>query len=129
MTTSSALKKRFALFLFGCIPMRLALAALAYYGGKWVVNTMALIALIISIGFMIIFLGGFRTRGIETGGELIWWNAIRPIHAFLYLAFGIMVFSGMRHNAWKALLIDAILGLSAFLYYHSVNGNFAKIWH
>jgi hypothetical protein len=122
-----ALKKRFSLFLFGCIPMRLALAALAYYGSKWIVNTLALVALMISIGFMVIFLGGFRTRGIETGGELIWWNAIRPIHAFLYLAFGIMVFTGMRHHAWKALLFDAIFGLSAFLYFHFVKGDFDKL--
>lgn len=126
---NAALQKRFALFLFGCIPMRLALAALAYYGSKWIVNTLALITLMISIGFMIIFLGGFRTRGVETGGDLIWWNAIRPIHAFLYLAFGIMVFTGMRHQAWKALFIDAIFGLFAFLYFHGVRGDFAKVWN
>jgi hypothetical protein len=83
-----------------------------------ILRIMAIFATVISIGFMIIFLTGIRQRGFETGGQLIWWNTLRPLHALTYGSFALLVFFGDRfhttHIAWLALLLDFFIGCLAF---------------
>lgn len=102
------------LFLFGCIASRIAIAYIAYKYSN-VLIYMAYIALMISFGFVTIYLFDLRKTGLEVSGGNIWWNDLRPIHASLYFLFALLAFKKNKY-AWVPLAIDVILGLSAFLY-------------
>lgn len=104
------------LFLLGCIPTRIIIAYLAFYfkENKYVSNILSLFALIISLGFFYIYFSGSRKTGIETGGKPIWWNNWRPVHGTIYLLFAVFTLTNVK-NAWILLLIDVLIGLSAFV--------------
>jgi hypothetical protein len=105
---------RVILFLFGCILTRYALAFIAYkYHAA--LPVMGVIAIGIASGFLIIFFGGYRKTGREVFGDRIWWNSLRPIHAFLYLVFAWMALIGPKQYAWVPLVVDATIGLGSFL--------------
>lgn len=107
-------------FLIGCIGTRLLIAYLAYY----LIAKPALysylygaLLLIPAIGFILIYTNGWRKSGLETDGKLIWWNSLRPIHAALYIAAALcLFFDKTRFHAWKFLLADVIIGLSAYIF-------------
>jgi hypothetical protein len=115
---NKALQKRFLLFLIGCIGARFLFVYLAKIASLTFLKVMGIIALIISIGFISIYLFGLRKTGLETGGQIIWWNSLRPFHALTYAIFAYMALYGMQNHAWKVLLIDVIFGLAAFLIHH-----------
>ena len=102
-------------FLIGCIGARLLLAYLAYLYPV----VLGFVALVPAIGFTVIYLGGYRKTGLETGGKRIWWNHLRPVHALLYFTFALLAFwPKTRGRAWVVLVLDAVLGLAAHLYHH-----------
>ncbi len=76
-------------------------------------KVMAVPALAIAIGFTIIFIGGYRKTGIETGGRKIWWNSLRPVHATFYALFAYFAWKGNREVAWKLLAADVLIGVTA----------------
>lgn len=117
------IKNRIFLFLFGCIPVRLFLVFLAKYGDKQIKNILSIITFIIGTGFLTIYFGGFRKTGVETGGNIIWWNDLRPVHAIIYYGFSISNYYGYK-NAWQILLFDVFVGLSSFLIFHYRMGDF-----
>lgn len=121
------LQFRFLLFLFGCIPARLFLVFLAKNGDKLIKNILSLITFIIASGFLIIYFGGFRKTGAETGGTAIWWNDLRPVHALLYYCFSISNYYGYK-DAWQILLVDVFIGLSSFIIFHYRNNDFEKVF-
>jgi hypothetical protein len=121
------MQKRFLLFLGGCIPSRLLFAYLAKTGTIMVKNILAVISFLISSGFLFIYFSGIRKTGLETGGEPIWWNKIRPVHALLYYLFTIMVFFVNANEAWKIIVFDTILGFVSFIIYHYKKGDFSKL--
>ncbi len=106
------------LFLIGCMGTRFLLVYLAKNSSLLILKIMGLISIIISIGFISIYLFGLRKTGVETGGQLIWWNSLRPFHSLTYAVFAYMALTGMQQHAWKVLLIDVIFGLIAFLIHH-----------
>ena len=103
-----------ALFLGGCIPARLALAAAAYFAqGTWA--TLLGIALAaIAVGFMTIYVMGWRKTGVETQGRPIWWNHLRPVHAVFYGAAATALLMGENAASASLLLADTALGAAAF---------------
>ena len=107
--------KRTILFLVGCMGTRLAFVWLAKNANQPQLRVMGLIALAISFGFIYIYANGLRKTGIEVGGERIWWNDLRPVHAATYALFGYMALNGMSENAWKVLLADVSIGFTAWL--------------
>lgn len=114
-----ALQRRFLLFLVGCMGVRGLLVYLAAtVPGVWL-RRMAVPAAAIALGFIVIFLGGLRRTGLETGGAPIWWDALRPVHAALYAAFAYCAWTGRRGPAWKLLLADVLLGLLSFVTFHA----------
>jgi hypothetical protein len=123
----NSVQKRFLLFLFGCIPSRLFLVFLAKYGDKTVRNILSIITFMIGTGFMFIYIGGLRKTGLETGGDVIWWNDLRPIHSLLYYGFSILTYYNYK-NAWQLLLLDVIIGLSAFLIFHYRMNDIPKVF-
>lgn len=124
----SNIQKRFFLFLLGCIPSRLLLSYLAFvstiHDSIRIVLSVLLIS--ISIGFMYIYIGGLRKTGLETMGQSIWWNSLRPLHSVLYGASGITLLCRLFGNTYNIvssalLIIDTIIGLIAFIMFHYGN--------
>ena len=69
---------------------------------------MGYLALVMAAGFIYIFLTGSRKTGMETFGDKIWWNDLRPVHALMY---GLFAYNAINKNqkAWIFLLIDVTL--------------------
>lgn len=118
------IQKRFALFLIGCIGTRALATYLATI--KSFQHVLGIVALIISIGFLTIYLTDSRKTGGEVFGQQIWWNQLRPVHSLLFFITAIMLFQSLT-NAWVPLAADTALGLGAFLYYHYSESNFEKL--
>jgi hypothetical protein len=126
MSSPEDLRKRFALFLVGCIGIRTALVYIAKNNSNEnILKIMGIIALLIAISFLYLFFSNSRTSGLEVFGDKIWWNNLRPVHAILYIAFAYSAFT-CNKSAWVFLALDVIIGLISFIIFHSVNGNFTK---
>ena len=123
------IQKRFLLFLIGCIGARSSLVYVAknYSTQKQIKNLLLIFSLLVSIGFLVIYFTGIRQTGAETLGDKIWWNQLRPVHALLYLSFAVSLYKDYKF-AWVFLLVDVILGLSAFSFHHYSEGNFSKLF-
>ena len=124
----SPIQKRFLLFLLLCIPARLGLTALAKFIPLNYLPVMGVVYLVIGVSFLYLNLFNKRLTGVETGGDIIWWNDLRPVHGFLAIIFAILAISKVR-DAWIVLLVDTLIGLIAFLVYHSLNKNICKIFN
>lgn len=111
------IQKRILLFLFGCIPTRLAFVYIAKNISLQYLPLLGYLALLPAIGFIYLYLSGTRKTGPETFGDRIWWNQLRPIHALFYLLFAYNAINKVR-NAWIYLMYDVILGLFSFLIFH-----------
>lgn len=120
------IQKRFLLFIFGCISIRLLFVYIAKTVDKSYLPILGLLALIPAIGFFYIFFTKSRETGPEVFGEKIWWNNLRILHGLLYLIFAILAITRQSY-AWIPLLIDVSIGLLSFLYFHYSNGNFNKL--
>ena len=120
------IQKSFLLFLFGCIPTRLALVYLAKNISINYLPILGYITLIIGISFAYLFLSGTRQTGVEVFGDKIWWNNLRPIHATFYLIFSYYAINKMREG-WIYLLVDVIFGLFSFLIFHYINNDFKNL--
>ncbi len=110
-------------FLIGCIGTRTLFVLLAKFLDKKYLPYMGYLGLIIAIGFSIIFITGARETGPEVFGDKIWWNNLRPVHALLYFLFAYLAIT-QNDYAWIPLLIDVLFGLTSFLIFHKVDGNF-----
>jgi hypothetical protein len=121
------IQKRFLLFLIGCIGSRTLFAILAKNISVNYLPVLGYIALLPAIGFIYIYVSGSRKTGVEVGGEKIWWNDLRPIHALLYLLFA---YNAIYKNAdsWKYLAVDVVIGLVSFLIHHVYVGSFSKLF-
>ena len=116
--------KRLFLFLFGCIPTRLFITYLAKTQLEFL-KYMSIPAILIAAGFASIYIFKLRETGREVFGAKIWWNNLRPIHAFLWGAFAISAFKGFK-DAWKILLVDTLFGLISFIIFHTHSGTFKR---
>jgi hypothetical protein len=116
------IQTRFLLFIFGCILVRTVLVIIAKNNIEYL-PLMGIPALAIASGFFYIYATNSRKTGGEVFGDEIWWNDLRPVHGLLYTIFGIMA---IQHNpnSWIILLLDVVIGLSAFLHFHYIEGNF-----
>ena len=108
---------RLLLFLIGCIGVRALFAYYAKIAAPETLRILGYIALLPAIGFFVIYFGGFRKTGLETGGEPIWWNNLRPVHALLYSFFA---FNAIEKNpsSWMYLFVDVVFGLTSFIAHH-----------
>ena len=114
--TDPRLIARAWLFLCGCIGARLLLTYIAYRIEEvWILG---LLYLGISGGMLFYYFTGTRPTGPEVMGGSIWWNTIRPLHAFLYLQFAAFSFTkSYSKYAWRWLALDTFIGLMVFLSY------------
>ena len=111
---------RILLFLFGCMGARFGLGFFVKVHPKSIKNILAVFLLLLSLGFMFIYLTGIRQTGIEVFGDKIWWNNLRPLHSFLYLLASGLVFFEIN-TAHLVIYLDTIIGLLAFTCYHIQN--------
>ncbi len=119
------IQKRFLLFLVGCIGFRILLVYLAKTVSKTYLLYMGYIAILIGLGFLMIYFTGMRKTGAETFGDKIWWNDLRPVHGLLYLLFAYNAIRGNKEDAWKFLAVDVVIGLVSFLWFH--RGDFKRV--
>ena len=121
------IQKRFLLFLFGCIVVRFLFVVVAIKVNKKYLPYLGMLSILPAIGFIYIYLGGYRKTGGETFGQKIWWNNLRPVHAILYLTFAYLAIN-KSSQSYKPLLIDVLVGLLSFLIYHYTIGSFSKLF-
>jgi len=107
-------QKIFLLFSI-CILVRTFFVIIVNKIDKKYLPYLGLLALLPAFGFLYFIFIGTRKKGAL--GQKIWWNNLRPIHAMLYLTFAYLAIN-RRKDSYKPLLIDVIIGLSGFLYYH-----------
>jgi len=119
------IQKRFLLFIFGCILVRTVLVIIAKNNIDYL-PLLGKIAFLPAFGFFYIYFTNSRQTGAEVFGNKIWWNDLRPIHGTLYLLFAILALQS-NPNSWIILMLDVIIGLSAFLLFHYKEGNFEKL--
>ena len=121
------IQKRFLLFIFGCIGLRILFVVIAKNIDIKLLPYLGYLALLMSTGFIYIFLTGSRKTGAEVFGGKIWWNDLRPLPALMYSLFAYNAIN-KNPNSWMFLLIDVIIGLISFLFFHYINGDFSKLW-
>jgi hypothetical protein len=119
------LQRRFILFIFGCILVRLILVYLSKTYMEYL-PFFGVLALMAVVGWINVLFFNERNTGPEVMGGKIWWNKVRPVHTVLFSIFGILALQKNK-SAWMFLLIDTFIGLSAFLMYHYTVGNFSKL--
>jgi hypothetical protein len=112
------LGQRKALFLTGCMGTRVLLVVLAATLPLRWLRVLGVLGGAVAAWFTVIYAGKLRPSGAETGGQPIWWNSLRPVHAMLYAAFAYCAWVGNRRGAWTALLVDVIIGFAAFVHQH-----------
>lgn len=109
-------------FLVGCLGLRSLLAYSVSAFTQWKLLFSILVGSI-GLGFTIIYLGGLRNVGAETGGQIIWWNSIRPIHALLYLTASYMIFREKFTTASSILYFDTFIGFIVFILHRGLKLN------
>jgi hypothetical protein len=122
----NSIQKRFLLFIFACIPSRLALAALAKYIPNAYLPYLGYLALLPAFSFLYLFFSGKRTIGFETQGAPIWWTKFRLFHGLMYLLFAFYAIQKYS-NAYKIIVVDTIVGLVLFLIHHYESGSFSQL--
>jgi len=110
-------QKRLMLFLLLCIPARILITYIVKNVDKQYLPYLAMIGLLISGGFIFIYLFDYRKTGAEVFGDKIWWNDLRPVHGSLYLMFALLAFKKNKY-AWIPLAVDVVIGFTAFMIYH-----------
>jgi len=70
-------------------------------------------------------LNAYLKRGAAAPGAIFgtraWWNGLRPVHAALYMAFGVLAIARVR-LAWTLLAADVAIGVVAFVAHYYVLG-------
>lgn len=130
----SLTQKRFAMFLIGCIPVRLFFVWLAYNLARnniKLFKKLAYLLLIPTLGFSIIYFFKLRNTSALIDNNAAWWDYLRPIHSLLYgLTFLMAISNNKEHNenAWIPLLIDVTIGFIAFINFHNKQKSFSKLF-
>ena len=123
------IQQRFVRFLGLCIPTRFGISYLAKtQKNEYVINFLAIICLIMGLGFLKIYFFGSETADnqLEWAEGKVWWNNLRILHGFLYVLFAVLVFL-KKDNAWMIIFLDTIIGLISFFNYHISNKNIQKL--
>lgn len=105
--------KKIVLFVFGCLLVRLSFVLIAKNINKKMLPLLGKIAIILAIGFLVLYLGDLRQKGALN--QKAWWNNLRPLHSILYFTFAYLALN-KNDKAYIPLLLDVIIGLIAFVH-------------
>lgn len=111
--------QRSAIFLVGCLGVRLALALSAKYvapKNDTYRTVLAGFGLVVGLGMLAHFVLGTRATAPEAGG-VVWWNVLRPVHAALWILYAVYALKGEHSVAWPMLMADTALGLLSWYTY------------
>jgi len=100
--------RRLIYFIFLCIPIRLALVAMAKKASPDKLKLMGYMAMIPGLIMTYLWFSGGRQTSEISGPA--WWAPLRLAHGLLWLAFSASAISGDR-NAWVWMSMDVALGL------------------
>lgn len=107
-------KKRIFLFIFGCLPARLAIAYFASRLDARYLKMLAYVYFFIAIAMSYLALAGKRLTGPETFGHIVWWTPhMRLAHALLYFLFFTLTINDFK-SSFVILYLDVLLGFIAF---------------
>ena len=98
-----------------CTATRLALAFSLISVTEKYRQIASLLLMVTGIAFLTLFSFDLRLRAPESSTGTTWWNPIRPVHAILYMAASIFMYSGENRIACAILIFDTIFGLGAKL--------------
>ena len=115
----TGLNKRFFLFIFMCIPIRLLLAYSIKYVKPGHLKYIGLISFIIAGLFILSYFNFNPRKKMGAFGGNIWWNDMRAVHGCVYLLFSLFAIK-QNINAWKILVIDIIIGSLAFFKHYKM---------
>ena len=118
------IQKRFILFLFFCIPLRLFISHSIYKRKN--VDLLKFILLFIGLGFVRVYALDLRKTGVEVFGGEIWWNNLRPLHALNYLLATYMLHNKIKRSEY-VILFDTIIGFLKFFIYHIKTDNINQL--
>ena len=105
--------KKIVLFVFGCLLVRFSFVLIAKNINKKMLPLLGKIAIILAIGFLVLYLGDLRQKGALN--QKAWWNNLRPLHSILYFTFAYLALY-KNDKAYIPLLLDVIIGLIAFVH-------------
>lgn len=104
---------RVLVFWTCCLPLRLGIAWLAGASGglpkRWRLALAGALALA-GLAFAALFAFGLRMEAPESSTGVTWWNALRPVHAGVFLASASYVAGGAPAAARLLLAADAAAG-------------------
>jgi hypothetical protein len=105
---------RIVLFYIGCMGTRALLALWAQNPSETSRTVLTFLLTVIAIGFASIYLFGWRKNAQETFGEtnVVWWNDLRPVHAFLYASTAWLLYT-RNEQAHLPLILDLWIGFAA----------------
>lgn len=118
LSSSSPLGVRVAVFLLGCVLVRVAIVVVA---ARVALDWLPLLGLAAAVGGI----GLIRAYALNTDapgavfGSRPWWNGLRPVHGALYLAFAVLAVARVR-LAWTVLAADVALGVAAFVAHYGL---------
>lgn len=103
-------------FWIGCLGTRLTIAYLIAISTahNWLNVALMVLVLLVGLGLFTLWFFGLRTNGFEAGGK-IWWNSLRPLHAFLWLLVATLMYVGKTTWASYVVVIDVVLAIYARL--------------
>jgi len=104
--------RRLIYFIFLCIPIRLALVAMAKKASSDKLKLMGYISMIPGLVMTYLWFTGGRQTSEMSGPA--WWAPLRLVHGLLYLAFSASAISGNR-NAWVWMALDVATGLGNWI--------------
>jgi len=113
--------KRAILFLLGCILMRVFLVFLVKTIPVYYLPYLGYIGLLMGLSFLYLFFFGNKLADGQlswTGEKYIWWNQFRIFHGLFYLLFAFFAIQKQQTHAWQTLLLDVILGVTAWATHH-----------
>lgn len=105
-------------FWLGCLGSRASIAVICAVWGHifWIKFALMIFSVSVALGLFSLWYFDLRKNGIEASGE-IWWNHLRPVHAFLWLVVGILLYSGKNTWASYVICVDVVLAVYARLVY------------
>lgn len=108
---------RTVLFFGACLPLRLSasFAAKNFEKESWQLTLLGIVYCIIGLQTGRLWLFNLRQNAYE-GGGCSWWNHWRPLHAILFLLFGLSLVTGLHSDkAYVLPVMDVMVALIAWL--------------
>ena len=96
-----------------CIAVRSLWAASAKLHDQQYPISFAVASLAVGIGLLMAW--GRRDRPFESSTGVAWWDGMRPLHALLWICYGISKLASSESPAWILLASDVVIGVAARL--------------